>query len=337
VGEAIYSSTEINGLRNALLDCAAYGLNGSLPDAAIETSADIGKSMAKQAVAMMKVMAEKIAKTETLLKYDEDLADKSKIERLTEAAKTLFGSSFVIIPHFTLRNRSAISQVLSLDENEGLLRNVDEFAMDGWVEGIAKVRTKINKLEMVNTMAEMFDVEFPDYTAVQLPFDTIETESGEMMNDYWLGMEYPSDYEPDNDKLSLIILMEENLKTEIDKAKCCGLLIDEWIEIIPEREATTGIAFNYDQPDAEPPQSLLLAVPPVETGKWKWDDLVYTILDTMDLYKARMVEPEHIDKSIFTQVLPAVMGEFPAPNPYRKGIAKLGMFDLKKNNKDIND
>ncbi len=337
VGEAVYSSTEINGLRNALLNCAAYGLSGSLPDAAIETSADIGKSMAKQAVAMMKVMAEKIAKTETLLKYDEDLADKSKIERLTEAAKTLFGSSFVIIPHFTLRNRSAISQVLSLDENEGLLRNVDEFAMDGWVEGIAKVRTKINKLEMVNTMAEMFDVEFPDYTAVQLPFDTIETESGEMMNDFWLGMEYPSDYEPDNDKLSLIILMEENLKTEIDKAKCCGLLIDEWIEIIPEREATTGIAFNYDQPDAEPPQSLLLAVPPVETGKWKWDDLVYTILDTMDLYKARMVEPEHIDKSIFTQVLPAVMGEFPAPNPYRKGIAKLGMFDLKKNNKDIND
>ena len=337
IGEANYSSSEINGLRSLLLNCTAFGLTGSLPDSAIETTAKIGQTIAKQAVAIMKVMAEKITKAESLLNYGEDLSDKSKIERLTEAAKTLFGSSFIIIPHFTLRNRKNISEVLSLDENDGLLRNAEEFAMDGWVEGIAKVRTKINKLEMVNTMAEMFDVEFPDYTPVQLPFDTIETENGEMMNDFWLGMEYPSDYEPESDKLSLIILNEKNLNTEVDKAKCCGLLVDEWIEIIPEREATTGIAFNYDQPDAEPPQSMLLAVPPVETGKWKWDDLVYTILDTMDLYKARMVEPEHIDKSIFTQVLPAVMGEFPVANKYRNNNARLGMFDLKKNNEEINN
>ena len=337
VGEAAYTTLEINELRNALLACSRYGLTGSIPDAAIETTYDTGKILAKQSAAIMKVMREKITQAESLLNYGEDHDDKTKTVKISDAAKALFGSNFMIIPHFTLRNRENISEVLSLNPEDGLLRYAQEYAMDGWIEGIAKVRTKINKLEMVNTMAEMFDTSFPDYTPVQLPFGTIETESGETMNDYWLGLEYPSAYEPENDKLSLVILNEDYLNTDVPNAKCCGLLVDEWIEIIPQREETTGIAFNYDQPDAEPPQSMLLAVPPVETGNWKWDDLVYTILDTMDLYKARLVEPEHIDKSIFTQVLPAVMGEFPAPNEYREGIANLGMFDLKENNKDIND
>jgi hypothetical protein len=185
---------------------------------------------------------------------------------------------------------------------------------------------------MVNTMSEMFDTGFPEYTPLQLPYGTVETANGESINDYWMGMEYPADYEPDDDKLSLVVLNTEALHADMADAKCCGLLIDEWIEVIPEREETSGIAFNYDQPDAEPPQSMLLVVPAVEKGKWKWDDLAYSILDTMDLYKARLVEPEQIDKSIFTQVLPAVMGEYPVSNFYRKDLSKLGMFDLKENN-----
>ncbi len=157
------------------------------------------------------------------------------------------------------------------------------------------------------------------------------------MRDYWLGVEYPPGYEPGNDKLSLVILNEDLMSTNNPDTNYAGLLIDEWIEIIPEKEETTGITFNYDQPDAEPPQSLLLAVPAVETGNWDWDDLVYTVLETMDLYKARLVEPEQIDKSIFTQVLPAVMGEFPAPNFYRDPISNLGTFDLSENNEETNE
>jgi hypothetical protein len=335
IGGAIYSTAEINTMRDNLLATARFGIPNAQPDAAIETSAEAGAMLAKQAVAIIKVMEEKAKLSQSLLDNQDDLTDQSKVERFTELAKNLFGSSFVMIPHFSLRNRQHIHQILSLNKDEGLLRNTDEYAMDAWVEGIAKVRTKVNKLEMVNTMAEIFDNDFPEYTPIQLPFETVETADGETVNDYWLGMEYPADYEPENDKLSLVVLNTEALHADVAGAKCCGLLIDEWIEVIPEREETSGIAFNYDQPDAEPPQSMLLVVPPVETGKWKWDDLVYSILDTMDLYKARLVEPEQIDKSIFTQVLPAVMGEFPVNNHYRhaNSISKLGMFDLRENNK----
>jgi hypothetical protein len=337
LNEAIYTASEIDEIRTHLLAASKYGLNNTLPETAIEKTAEVGVILAKQAAELLKLVSEKIPKVNKLLNNQDNLSDKSKIDRLVEAIKILFGSSFVLLPHFTLRNRENIAQVLSLDKNEGLLRNAEAFAMDGWVEGVSKVRTRINKLEMVNTMATMFDNDFPDYTPVQLPFETVEQENGESVNDYWLGLEYPDDYEPDNDKLSLVLLNTDYLHTETEKSKCCGLLIDEWIEIIPEREETTGITFNFDQPDAEPPQSMLLAVPPVETGKWKWDDLVYTILDTMDLYKIRLVEPDHIDKSVFTQVLPTVLGEYPTSNKYRNRDARLGMFDLKENNKKIND
>jgi hypothetical protein len=335
IGGAIYSTSEINSLRGQLLAAAKFGIPNAQPDAAIETSSETGVIMAKQAVAIIKVMVEKAKLSQSLLDNQDDLTDQSKVERFTELAKNLFGSSFVMIPHFSLRNKQHIHEVLNLDKDEGLLRNADEYAMDAWVEGIAKVRTKVNKLEMVNTMAGMFDTPFPEYTPIQLPFETVETPGGETINDYWLGLEYPADYEPENDKLSLVVLNANAMHTEKASAiKCCGLLIDEWIEVIPEKEETTGIAFNYDQPDAEPPQSMLLVVTPKETGNWKWDNLVQSILDTMDLSKARLVEPEQIDKSIFTQVLPAVAGEYPVSNRFRRAsnLSSLGMFDLRDNN-----
>ena len=38
-------------------------------------------------------------------------------------------------------------------------------------------------------------------------------------------------------------------------ARQCGLLVDEWTEVIPATKRDTGITFNYDRPDNEPPQS----------------------------------------------------------------------------------
>jgi hypothetical protein len=91
----------------------------------------------------------------------------------------------------------------------------------------------------------------------------------------------------------------------------CGLLVDEWSESVPTREEVTGLAFNYDAPNSAPPQALLLAVTPHETGSWDWDDLVESVLDTFRRARLRAVEPEHVDglAGIGT-LLPAVVAEF---------------------------
>jgi hypothetical protein len=89
-----------------------------------------------------------------------------------------------------------------------------------------------------------------------------------------------------------------------------GLLIDEWNEVIPNRIETTGIAIHYNQPNTEPPQCLLLAVSPTIKGRWEWDDLVDTLMDTFDRAKRRAVEPDFLRTTPYAQLLPAVLSSF---------------------------
>ena len=61
-----------------------------------------------------------------------------------------------------------------------------------------------------------------------------------------------------------------------------GLLIDEWVEIIPNAKETTGVAFQFNPPDSFAPQSILLAVPPVPDKAWTGDSQ-RVLLETLDL------------------------------------------------------
>jgi hypothetical protein len=61
-------------------------------------------------------------------------------------------------------------------------------------------------------------------------------------------------------------------------ARYAGLVVDEWAEQRPSRSQTTGVAINYDSPQSEAPNCLLLCEPP------NGDETVWT-----ELSAARMV------------------------------------------------
>jgi len=87
----------------------------------------------------------------------------------------------------------------------------------------------------------------------------------------------------------------------------CGLLLDEWTEVVPGETETTGITFHFDKPDCEPPQVILLVTPTQFTGAWKWDDLVNTLHDTLDMARTRAVEPQQLDQTELSVFLPATI------------------------------
>ena len=336
VSGAIYTEAEIVTLRQLLYDFHSLGTPGCIPENGSDTSTESGRELAKKASQAIVMLEKKIAKSDKLVDFPSGSKKDFRIDRYIEAIRELLGKSFNPLPHFTLRNFDELNEVLNQDKDKGLMRNADDYAMAGWMQTVSKVREKVNTMEMVSTMGEIFDIEPSDPVPVQLPFEEVEHSEGHMVKDYWLGLEYPDGYEPGNDKLSLVVFSESDLVEGGQDSRRCGFLVDEWIEIIPNREEDTGITFNYDQPDAEPPQSMLLAVTPVETGQWEWSDIVYAILETMDLYKARLVEPEQIDQSMFTQVLPAIMGEMPAPTKYQGTGKHPGLLKLKDNNTEQN-
>jgi len=74
-----------------------------------------------------------------------------------------------------------------------------------------------------------------------------------------------------------------------------GLLIDEWIEAVPNASETTGVVFQYDQPDASPPQCILLAVSPDLEQPWSLLSLQQVLLETLDLARLRAIDPETLD------------------------------------------
>ena len=75
-----------------------------------------------------------------------------------------------------------------------------------------------------------------------------------------------------------------------------GLLVDEWVEVVPNTTETTGIAFQYDQPNAAPPQTILIAVPPDVTVPWTVWSLQQVLLETLDLARIRAVDPDALDE-----------------------------------------
>jgi hypothetical protein len=123
---------------------------------------------------------------------------------------------------------------------------------------------------------------------------------------------YPEGYQASEDKLSMVLLNSTAITSAGTDPKV-GLLVDDWVEIIPNLQETTGLTFNYDQPDAKAPNTILVAVTPKVTGHWSWDDLMITLDDTLELCKNRAVEPEHLENTVFGQIVPGILTEIVPP------------------------
>ena len=75
------------------------------------------------------------------------------------------------------------------------------------------------------------------------------------------------------------------------------MVIDHWVERIPYREQTAAVAFGYDQPDAEAPQTLLLALATKDNRKgWNEKMLSNAIKSAIHMAKCRTVSPDLLCK-----------------------------------------
>jgi hypothetical protein len=177
-----------------------------------------------------------------------------------------------------------------------------DFPIDEWLYGVARTREKMGQLETSIMLIEALTTEQFSLAPVQLPHRS---------PDFWLALDHPdklpgtdTPFEITEDKL----LYTAHFHVPFNAASVqCGLLLDEWTEVIPKKEETAGLTFHYDRPNCEPPQTLLLVTPADFTGEWKWDDLVDALRETLALAKKRAVEPTQIDQTVYARFLPAVV------------------------------
>lgn len=203
--------------------------------------------------------------------------------------KLVFGDGFVVLPVFRASNEDDLARALgaSSEVQEG-----DPLAVTTWLARAARVREGADRLDAARRYAEAAGTAAqPALRVAQLPFRE---------GDRWVGLPLADGVPLSPSRFSLIVEADAGLDVGRPLA---GLMLDEWVEVVPGGSETTGLVFQYDQPDAAPPQSLLIAVPPDLDAGWTLHALQQVLLDTLGLARLRLVEPEML--GALGQYLPA--------------------------------
>jgi hypothetical protein len=215
------------------------------------------------------------------------------LARATRTVDSLFGSHIPLLPLTT-----------SAAPPAGTDAQVGQDDIQDWLFTASAVRTGARDLQHVRVLADGLASALPPLRAWQWPPNLAG----------WIGDGLAAADARAGDLTSVVVQPATPLAAG---APFAALVADEWQDVIPSEKETTGIAFHYDAPNAEPPQALLLAVSAAaleRNMRWTWDELVASVEQALDLAKMRAVEPDQLRATRLDAVLPAtIMAEAALP------------------------
>lgn len=163
-----------------------------------------------------------------------------------------------------------------------------------WIRGAALVRAPLDRWQALGRLRIAFGGGAASTTVTQLP---LVPGAG------WVALPFASpDDRPESATVGLALLHDAPLPAPTDT--WTGLLLDEWTEVIPSREESTAVAFHYDDPGAEAPQAVLIAVVPDERETWSTELVRDVLLETLEMAQLRGVDRDLLSE--LEQLLPAI-------------------------------
>jgi hypothetical protein len=230
----------------------------------------------------------------------------------------LFGDGFAVLPRFALPQIESLAAAFDQDT---LYAGLGEERVWLWLQQVAETHASARRLEDVLMVAQAWAAGSIDgnpqhLNVAQLPY--CETRRWQALSDdeitsvnEWLddstpvAEASPECVDPTEGRPRGVTSIVALGTADTGVANLAGLLIDQWSETMPSAEVTTGVSFQYDQPSAQAPQALLLAVPSrfEKGGTWSDAELADIVEDTLTLSKIRLVDLD---------ALPAVGAVFPA-------------------------
>jgi hypothetical protein len=165
----------------------------------------------------------------------------------------------------------------------------------------ARVRDALGRLNSCLRLSEVLATGSKlNLSVMQLPFDAnLATDKR------WIALKPAPGTELPPGKVSIAIQSMLPLNAT---QKLAGVLIDEWVEVVPAKEETTALAFQFNPPNAFPPQNILIAVPPMPGQDWTTETLRRVLMETLDLAKLHSVDPSLLGAA--AQYLPALYVPF---------------------------
>jgi hypothetical protein len=149
---------------------------------------------------------------------------------------------------------------------------------------VARLTASLNAAEAVGADGR------PQLKVAQLPHTAGER---------WVGLPIDASRSMPAGRLSLVVQADASITLT---QPLVGLMIDEWVEVVPSATETTAITFQHNAPDSRAPQSMLLAVPPVVGQPWTAATLHRLLLETLALAQIRAVDAEGLDMAALNPV-----------------------------------
>jgi len=248
-----------------------FGVPEAVPPDGLTVTAPLANQLVSQAQAVAKLVDQRLATVAPLRATSfsdplpvanpalaNELSRRSDALRTAylDAGSTLLGQAFNLIPlyHF----QPAQSAELQQGVNAPIV--ADTVVVDSWIHSVARVRSAVSDLTWATAVCGWIGRDLGAPTVLQLPFRP---------GTPWIGEKFGGDL-PADEWLSIAVLNSPALSHPLQ----AGLLLDEWTETVPTDKETTGVTFNFNRPNAAAPQAILVAVPPVTTANWAWQDLI---------------------------------------------------------------
>lgn len=253
----------------ALTALAPYGIIGAIPVIPVNQTNGDDLALKRLRSQAQGVLDEATAR---------DTRTKAMTIETTEQAiavlKVLFGENFRVLPAFIPPAENG--QELEKTFTSPTLQDTTDLESITWFQRIARVRDGAARLDTTMQYAEALSGTSLTFQIGQLPYQEKER---------WIAL--PSDRLPQHNRLSLVCIFggERNFAEPLS-----GLLIEEWVDVIPNKEELTGVTFRYDAPQPRAPQALLLAVAPESVTTWDESALETLLSETLELAKLRAVD-----------------------------------------------
>lgn len=273
----VASPGDLSELRELILRSSSFGVAGAVPLSAGDSTAD-REVLLVQAASIHKELAKRKEQLDALAAASVEDQLNHAISRL----QIVFGKAFIALPRFTPANVEELEKALADSDK---VQGNDPLVAPTWFQRMARVRDGMSNLSAALSYSEAFNTgETLKLKIAQLPYAE---------GDRWVALPLVDGKNIPGGKLSIAVRSSADLDV---RKPLAGALIDEWVEVVPSTTETTGIALQYDQPSAAPPQTILIAVPPEMGTPWTIWSLQQILLETLDLARIRAVDPVTLDE-----------------------------------------
>jgi hypothetical protein len=295
--------SDLNPLRDALLNLWFFGITGSVP-VSWKGDGEEAQALLVQQAHRISIDAERRLAAANAM--SSKISDNSTAEDYFAIFAEIFGRSFRVLPRFTVVKQDMLAQSLAARTQAA---DTGPVTIMDWLAKVTRVRPGLARLDRAFTMVECSG------SSVQLGLEIAQfpLPNNENKLEHWIGNPFTDRQGPSSGCVSIAIQHLAFPLTLDHAASLSGMVIDEWDEVIPNQSETTAVAMHYDAPAAAPPNAILVAVPPTRQQPWTVNSLATVIRETIELAKIRTVDPDTTPTE-FAHLLPVSIMAFNAGN-----------------------